>query len=161
MDFFSNIAGLGTAAIVLLAALAVGYVIFATFLSRWLSNAKRLRALQARSKAITRELQELTKAKAAPAELAAKQRELIPIMSESMKLSIKPLIILLPLTLILYDVVLPLLPIPKASQGTAQLLFFIILLGGGIVASIILYFWDKAQMKKEAMVTVVSAPPVV
>lgn len=157
MGLFVNIAALGTNTIIIIMAIAVSYIVFATFLSRWLTNAKRMRHVQAEVKILTKEMNELVKNKAPPAEMAAKQKQVMVLMRESMGASFKPMLVLLPLTLVLYDYGMPAL-LQASQRAPGQNLLFIALVIGGIVASIITYLWDKAQMKKEGAVKVVSQP---
>jgi len=158
MGLFINIMLLGTGAMALISGIAIAYIILATYLSRWLSNARRMRVVQAQVKVITKELQALAKAKAPPAEILAKQKVLMPLINESMKNSMKPMIVLLPLTFILYNFVVPALPIPASGMNAAHSLFFIVLVIGGIIASIISYYWDKHMLAKEAIVSVTNSP---
>jgi uncharacterized membrane protein (DUF106 family) len=94
-------------AIVLLVTVGLAYVVLSVLIQRKLTNPKRMRELQRRIQEISKEMNELTKNKAPQEEVAAKQKELMPLMGENMKASMKPMFALLPVFLLLYYVLLP------------------------------------------------------
>src|SRR5271157_4807555 len=87
--------------------MAVAYVLVSIGLQRRLANPRKTYEAQDRIKAMTKELTELTKNKADQAVLAAKQKEITGVLSESMRSQMKPMFVVLPLFLVLYYLVFP------------------------------------------------------
>ncbi len=86
---------------------AVAYVLVSVFLQRRLVNMKRVYEVQDLIKKKTNELTELGKGGADQAAMAAKQKEITGLLSESMKSQLKPMFVVLPLFLVLYYLVMP------------------------------------------------------
>ncbi len=145
----------GIAAIIV--ALAIGYTALALVLQRKLSHPKKMRHLQNRSTALSKELREMMKNKASQEEMAKKQKELMPLMSESMKTNMKPMLVVLPLFFLVWYV---LLPMAFAQYSAAKInfivplgykgLFFIVLFVGGMISSISIMIYDRKKAKEEA-----------
>ena len=136
--------------------LAIAYVLASVSLQRRLANPRRTYKMQDDIKKKANELTELTKNKAAQAQIDAKQKEITGLLSQSMKSQMKPMFVVLPLFLILYYLVLPVI-IP----GTPSVTLFSMTLGYktyfvaaafvvGLILSMSLMAYDKSQMKKEA-----------
>ncbi|MEM0074297.1 MAG: DUF2208 family protein [Candidatus Micrarchaeaceae archaeon] len=145
MSFFAIFLVLGAAA----------YVVFSIFLQRKLGNPKRLREIQNTIKAKSKELTELSKNHADPATLAAKQKELTPLLSETMKIQFKPLLVVLPIFIIIYYAILPMLVAPGTTVSlfsftlSYQLYFIVFSFIFGIVASVAVSLYDKKLQRRE------------
>lgn len=138
---------------VIIALLAVVYALVSVLIQRKLSNAKRLREIQAHIAKVTKEMNAMMKAKAPDAEINAKQKEMMPLLGESMKSSLKPMFVILPMFLIVYYVLVPMIPFPApATPKNIQQFFFIAVFISGIVSAIALMIYDKKLTKKEEMV---------
>ncbi len=129
--------------------IAILYVMLSVAIQRKLSNAKRLREIQAKISEVTKEMNQMMKAKAPEAQIAAKQKEMMPLLGESMRSSLKPTFVIIPLFLIVYYVLVPMLPLGAPSTPKSiQQLFFITVFILGIVSAVILMIYDKQQTKK-------------
>ncbi len=91
--------------------MAVAYTLISIFAQRKLTNPKRMREIQYKAKMMQKEMNEMMKNKASQEELMAKQKEFMPLMGEQMKNSMKPMLVILPLLLIVYYVIMPVLPL--------------------------------------------------
>lgn len=141
----------------LLILLAGIYVALSIVLQRKLSNPKRLREIQEIIKEKTKELNELAKSRADPKALADKQKELMPLLNETMKLQFKPLLVVLPIFIALYYLILPMAFKPYSSARFSflslslnyQLYFVLFTFLFGIIASAVVALYDRAKAKKE------------
>lgn len=127
--------------------IGIAYTLASVFLQRKLANPRRMREVQARVKQLTSEMNALAKSNATKEQIAAKQSEIMPLMGESMRTSIKPMLVVLPMFLVLYYVMLPALPLGAAKS--VQSLFFITVFVLGLIASAAILVYDRAKMKKE------------
>jgi len=134
---------------ILIIIIAVAYTVTSIFVQRKLSNPKRMREIQYKTKLMQKEMNEMLKNKASQEQLMAKQKEFMPLMGEQMKNSMKPMLVILPLLLIIYYVIMPALPIFSSNLGGSKLLFFIAIFVLGIVSSIIIFIYDRGKTKKE------------
>lgn len=135
---------------IIIAVIAVVYALISVILQRKLSNAKRLREIQAQISKTTKEMNQMVKNKAPEAEINAKQKEMMPLLSESMKSSFKPMVVLLPLFLITYYILIPRLPFPApTTTASIQHFFFICVFVAGIVSAVTMMIYDKRMTKKE------------
>lgn len=91
-----------------LIAIAAVYATFTLLLQRRLANVDKMYEIRARMNEGTKRLTEIIKNKASKEEIAEKQKEVMAISSESMKLQLRSMIVILPLFLILYYFLLPL-----------------------------------------------------
>lgn len=131
-------------------AIGVAYTLVSVFLQRKLSNPRRVRDIQAKLKRLTSELNALVKSNAPKEEIAARQGEMMPLMGESMRTQIKPMLVILPLFLVLYYVMLPVLPLGfDAAKSSVQLLFFITVFILGLISSAVILIYDRAKTKRE------------
>ena len=89
--------------VIIIIAIGIAYVAFSTFAQRKVGNPKKMRELQQRMNALSKELNQLVKSNATKEEIAKKQSELMPLMSENMKTSIKPMLVILPVFFRVYD----------------------------------------------------------
>ena len=68
----------------------------------------------------------------------------MPLLGESMKSSIKPMFVILPMFLIVYYVLIPNVPFPAtATPKSIQSFFFIVVFIVGIVSAVVLMIYDK------------------
>lgn len=139
--------GISQNAAIIMAIMGIAYAIGVTTLQRKIVNPKRMREVQLKSQVLQKEMNKLVKEKASQEQILAKQRELLPLMNESIKNSLKPLIIIFPVFILIYDYGIPKLPFVTSSPGGAQWIFFVSALVSGLVAGIIVYFIDKKAMK--------------
>ncbi|MCL5412501.1 MAG: EMC3/TMCO1 family protein [Candidatus Marsarchaeota archaeon] len=139
-------------AIILIAAL---YTSTTVLLQRKMSNPKRMRAARAEMKRIQDEMKVLLKNKASREEIAAKQKEIMPLVSATTKGQLKSMFIILPVFLILYDVILPAAfgsvtgTVNFIFQLNYQGLFFACVFILGMVATVITLAYDRKKTKEE------------
>lgn len=134
---------------IIVAVIAIAYALVAVVVQRKLSNAKRLREIQAQISKTTKEMNQMVKAKAPEAEIMAKQKEMMPLLGESMRSSMKPMFVILPMFLIMYYVLIPRLPLgADATSKSIQSFFFIVVFIVGIITALIMMIYDKQQTKK-------------
>jgi uncharacterized membrane protein (DUF106 family) len=136
---------------IIIIVIAVAYALFAVVLQRKLSNAKRLREIQAHITKTTKEMNLMIKNKAPESEIMAKQKEMMPLLGESMRSSLKPMFVILPMFLIVYYLLIPNLPLggtPPATPKSIQSFFFIVVFIVGIISAIGLMIYDKQATKK-------------
>jgi uncharacterized membrane protein (DUF106 family) len=145
-------------AIVMLVAIGAVYVMFSVLVQRKLTNPKRMRELQRRIQGISKEMNEMVKRKAPQEEVAAKQKELMPLMGENMRASMKPMFALLPVFLLLYYVLLPNVFASWAGHDYVMLigmklgylgLFFATVFILGMVSTAIIMVYDRKKAKAE------------
>ena len=144
--------------VIILIAIGIAYVAFSTFAQRKVGNPKKMRELQQRMNALSKELNQLVKSNAPKEEIAKKQSELMPLMSENMKTSIKPMLVILPVFFLLYYLVLPTTFHSITNEyvlflGSMKLnylgVFFACVFILGIATSIIIMIYDRKKTKLE------------
>ena len=144
--------------IVFIVVIAVAYSLGSLALQRKLANPKKMREIQARVKEHTNKLKEMTKNGASKEEIMAKNKEVMPLVMESTKHQMKPLIAILPIFLILYDVLLPYVATSMGfSKATVdfifmmnyQYLFFAIVFIVGMITTVFVMLYDKKKAKEE------------
>ena len=144
--------------VIILIAIGIAYVAFSTFAQRKVGNPKKMRELQQRMNALSKEPNQLVKSNAPKEEIAKKQSELMPLMSENMKTSIKPMLVILPVFFLLYYLVLPTTFHSIANEyvlflGSMKLnylgVFFACVFILGIATSIIIMIYDRKKTKLE------------
>ncbi|MCL4404804.1 EMC3/TMCO1 family protein [Candidatus Marsarchaeota archaeon] len=144
--------------VIILVAIGVAYVAFSTFAQRKVGNPKKMRELQQRMKTLSSELNALIKQNAPKEEINKKQSELMPLMSENMKTSIKPMLIILPIFFLLYYLALPTAFHSIANEYVPFLfsmklnyagVFFACVFILGIISSIVIMVYDKKKAKLE------------
>jgi uncharacterized membrane protein (DUF106 family) len=87
--------------------IAVVYALSVVLLQRKLTNIDRMYEIRARMNDKTKRLTNLVKNNASKEEISQEQKELMDISTESMKLQLKPLLVVFPMFLLLYYVLLP------------------------------------------------------
>ena len=143
---------------IILAVVAIGiaYTLFSVFLQRKLVDPKRMREIQFKVNQLSKEMNAMIKSNAPKEEISSKQKELYPLMSENMRKQFKPMIVILPIFLLVYDVLL------KMAFGTYskdivqfifpmnyQNLFFATVLILGLIISMVILVYDRKKAKKE------------
>ncbi|MEM3841074.1 MAG: hypothetical protein QXN59_00030 [Candidatus Micrarchaeaceae archaeon] len=142
-----------------LAIIAIGlaYTALSIFAQRKISDPRKIRAAQAKMKYHTAMLNEMVKNKRPQEEILAKQREIMPMMTESMKLQMKSTMIIIPIFFLLYYVLMPAL-FGSISKETATFivsglnyrsLFFAVVLLSGMISAIIIMLYDRKKTKQE------------
>lgn len=134
---------------ILIIVIAVVYAMVSIVLQRKLSDPKRMRQIQAKIQLVQKEMNAMLKSNATQEQLMAKQKEVMPLMGESMKNSMKPMLVLLPMLLLTYYWLLPSIPIVATNLSGAKELFFIIILAVGLVSAVIIMIYDKNKAKEE------------
>jgi len=134
---------------IMIIVIAVAYTAISILAQRKLTNPKRMREIQYKAKVMQKEMNEMLKNKAPQEELMAKQKEFMPLMGEQLKSSMKPMLVILPLLLIVYYVIMPVLPLGAGNLTGSKELFFIVVFGLGIVSAIVILLYDKGKTKKE------------
>ena len=137
--------------------IAILYSMLTIFLQRKLSNPKKMRELQRKSKNLSKELNELVKSNAPHEKISEKQKELMPILSETMKVQFKSMIVVLPIFAIIYYVMLPhffstTLYVKFIGELNYTTLFFITVLLIGVTASVAILLYDKKKAAEEERV---------
>ncbi len=140
-------------------ALGVAYTIGAAAVQRKLSNPKKTRALQDQIKIRSKELNEMIKRDAPKEEISAKQKEMMPLVKQSMSLNMKSTIVLIPSFLVVYYLILPFL---FSSLGTDSVsfslfntafslqyrgLFFVVVFVLGLITSVSILLYDRRRAK--------------
>lgn len=141
------------------AAIAVAYTALALFLQRKLSNPRKMRDIQRRVKENTKALNEMAKSGAPREAIMAKQKEVMPLLSESMKGQMKPMFVVLPLFLAFYYALLPYVVSGMgASSSTVNFIFsglsmenffFAVVFILGICSSAAIMIYDRRKGKQE------------
>lgn len=141
--------GLAQGAMIAVIALAVVYAISTVIIQRKLSNAKRMREINAKISKVTKEMNQMVKNRAPEAEIAARQKEIMPLLHESMKASFKPILVVMPMFLVVYYVLLPMLPFAAGNAKGVQGLFFIVVFVVGLVLAAVMLVNDRRLAKIE------------
>lgn len=132
-------------------AIAIVYTAISILLQRKLSNPKRMREIQAKIQLVQKEMNAMLKDKAPQEQMMAKQKEVMPLMGESMKNSMKPMLVLLPMLLVVYYWLIPAIPLFAGNIGPVKELFFIVVFGIGMVAAIFIMLYDRKKGKQELL----------
>ncbi|MGC8479682.1 MAG: EMC3/TMCO1 family protein [Candidatus Micrarchaeia archaeon] len=130
------------------------YAIFAIIVQRRLSNIDKMYELRAKMNKSTKELMELTKSNATKDKISTKQKELTDASMSSMKLQMKPMLIIFPIFAVVYYL---LVPMGFSKSGILvnllgftlnyQLLFIVVTFVSGICLSIIFSLRDRKRLK--------------
>jgi len=144
---------------VFIVVIAVAYSLGSLALQRKLANPKKMREIQARVKEHTKKLNEMVKSGAPKEEIMAKNKEVMPLVMESTKHQMKPMIVILPIFLLLYDVLLPYMATSMGfSKATIdfifpnmnyQLFFFAVVFIVGMITTVFVMIYDKKKTKEE------------
>ncbi len=137
-------------------AIGVAYALFSVILQRKLVDPKRMREIQSKVNQLSKELNAMINSNASKEEISKKQSELMPLMGENMKKQFKPMIIILPIFFLVYDVLLGALYGGVANDTINFLmplnykgLFFATVLILGFISSIVILLYDRKKIKEE------------
>ncbi len=131
----------------------LAYAMLSLVIQRRLSNPAKTRELQARIQALTSELNQMAKRNE---DITEKQRELMPLMGESMRLQMKSMLVILPMFYAVYYGALPYIFGPLAFGGAVNLvvtslnytgLFFVTVLLSSLTMSFSMLAYDKRKAK--------------
>lgn len=143
------IPSLPTNVTIVIIVMALVYTGVSVAVQRLLGNPKRLREIQAKVQVIQKEMNAMIKSKAAPEELMKKQKEIMPLMGEQMKYSMKPMIVIFPLLIIMYYVIIPHMPLFSQDLAASKSMFFIVVLIVGLITAGIIMVYDRKMIKQE------------
>ena len=138
----------------LIALTAILYTLLSFYIQRKMSNIKKVYEMQEQIKSKSKELNEMVKRGASNDELLAKQKEVMSLASKSMMSQMKPMVIILPLFLIVYYLLLPILfpSHPMVYLGGAKFayntFFIIVVFIFGLLLSITVTVRDRRIAKK-------------
>ncbi|MGC8651877.1 MAG: EMC3/TMCO1 family protein [Candidatus Micrarchaeia archaeon] len=128
------------------AVIALLYTLLSVALQRKLSNPVHLQEIQLKMNAISKELNAMIKSNAPKEQIAAKQKEIMPLMSESMRAQFKPMLVILPLFFIVYYALVPLLPLGTKGLNIQES-FFVAVLVFGLATSMVFLVKDRKKAK--------------
>ncbi|MDE1810603.1 MAG: DUF106 domain-containing protein [Candidatus Micrarchaeota archaeon] len=139
-------------AIVIIVAIGLCYTLLTVFLQRKLTNPRKLRDIQAKMKQLSKEMNDMAKSNAPKEQIMAKQKELMPLMGESMRAQLKSMFVILPLFIAFYYLFVPNLPL-GVTDATASIktVFFITVFTFGIVMVIVTTLYDKRKARIETL----------
>ncbi len=151
MDIFGVSLPVGAEMVVIV--IGALYTLASVLLQRKLMNPKRMREVQSQIKKLTNELNALVKSNAPKEQQAAKQSEVMKLMGESMRTSMKPMFVIMPIFLVVYYLVLPalLLAVGMATKSGQSVFFYTVLILG-LVSSMVILLYDRSMTKKEEKV---------
>lgn len=131
--------------------LGVAYAILTLKLQRRLTNPHKMKEIQGRISRLTKEMNEMTKRNE---NISAKQAELMPLMRESMQGQMKAMFVVLPLFLVVYYGLLPLMFNQFAAEDFTFIvplsyssLFIVTAIIFGLVMSVGILISDKVKPK--------------
>lgn len=133
----------------ILVAISVAYALASVFIQRKVSNAKKLRETQAKIQKVSDEVKIMMKNKAPDTEIMAKQKEIMPLMGESMRSSLKPMFVILPIFAAMYYFIIPHLPFAVGNVKNVQEFFFVVVFIVGFVVAMIMMVRDRKIVKQE------------
>ncbi len=137
--------------------IAVVYIVTTLVIQRKATDTKKMRSVQLQIQEITKQLNEMIKNKAPNEEISKKQKEVMPLVTSSLKMQLKPMFIIFPLFILIYYILLPHL-FGQYSKDTVTLFsfqlnylmfFFAIVFLLGIISSIGILIYDKKKAAKE------------
>lgn len=127
----------------------IAYAVFTLKLQRKIAHPQKTREMQAKIKALTKELNEMAKRKE---DITAKQAELMPLVKKSMSFQMRSMFVVLPLFFLVYYVAIPtvygaftLQYVNFIIPMTYQSVFFFTILISGIVGSMVMLVHDKKR----------------
>ncbi|MHB1829975.1 MAG: EMC3/TMCO1 family protein [Candidatus Micrarchaeaceae archaeon] len=137
-----------------LAAIAIAYVLLTIVVQRKLINYKRIKEIKKEMDSKMKELKQMGTT-ATKDMTDAKQKEIMLLTSESMKHQIKGMIIILPISILLYYIALPAL---FPAQATVSVLsytlpyktfFIIVAFVLGLISTMMLSLYERAVAKRQ------------
>ena len=139
----------------LIVLIAVLYTLFSFVIQRKMANMKKVYEMQEIIKQKSKELSDMVKNGAKNEELMLKQREVMSLASKSMINQMKPMIIILPLFLVVYYWLLPLIfpthpaVIIDGVKIAYNNFFIIVVFIFGLILSFSVMLIDRSKRKKE------------
>ena len=137
----------------IIVAIAVVYAGLVILVQRRLGNVDKMYEIRARMSSSQKHLMQLIKDNAPKETISEKQRELMGISTESMKLQFKPMLVVLPMFLLLYYVILPMkfnmgLNVTVLTYTVSYHFFFVALLFVvGLLFSILFSVYDRRRLR--------------
>ena len=135
---------------IIIITIAIVYTIVSIVIQRKLSNPKRMGEIQAKIQSVQKEMNAMIKEKASQEQMMAKQKEVMPLMGESMKYSMKPMIVILPMLIITYYLIIPALPFGASNVSGIKTTFFYTVLILGLISAGFVMLYDRKKAKEEA-----------
>ncbi len=129
------------------------YAMFSLLLQRRLGNVDKMYEIRARMNQHQKALMDLVKNNAAKEEISRKQKEVMDVSTESMKLQFKPMLVVFPAFILLYYVLLPMhfnmaANLTILSYTLSYHWFFVgILFVVGILLSTVFSIYDRRRLK--------------
>jgi uncharacterized membrane protein (DUF106 family) len=139
----------------LIVLIAVLYTLFSFVIQRKMANMKKVYEMQEIIKQKSKELSDMVKNGAKNEELMLKQREVMSLASKSMINQMKPMIIILPLFLVVYYWLLPLIfpthpaVIIDGVKIAYNNFFIIVVFFFGLILSFSVMLIDRSKRKRE------------
>ncbi len=139
--------------IIELIGVAFVYAMFSLLLQRKLGNVDKMYEIRARMNQHQKALMDLVKSNAAKEEISMKQKEVMDVSTESMKLQFKPMLVVFPAFMLLYYVLLPMhfnmaASLTILSYTLSYHWFFVgILFVAGILLSTVFSIYDRRRLK--------------
>jgi len=139
----------------LIVLIAVLYTLFSFVIQRKMANMKKVYEMQEIIKQKSKELSDMVKNGAKNEELMLKQREVMSLASKSMINQMKPMIIILPLFLVVYYWLLPLIfpthpaVIIDGVKIAYNNFFIIVVFVFGLILSFSVMLIDRSKRKRE------------
>jgi uncharacterized membrane protein (DUF106 family) len=139
----------------LIVLIAVLYTLFSFIIQRKMANMKKVYEMQETIKQKSKELSDMVKNGAKNEELMLKQREVMSLASKSMINQMKPMIIILPLFLVVYYWLLPLIfpthptIVIDGAKFAYNTFFIIVVFIVGLILSFSVMLIDRSKRKKE------------
>lgn len=134
--------------------IGIAYAVFAIVLQRKINDPKKMRALQKQINDLTKEINEMAKRKE---DVTEKQKLIMPLMGDTMKLQMRTIFVVLPLFFLVYYGAIPFLYHPFFGTEytiiypmSYQTLFFATVFVLGFVLSFAILEYDKRKAKEEA-----------
>lgn len=145
---------LGVVAVLIV--MGVFEVAISILVQRKLGNPKRMREIQIRMNKVSKEMKEMMKSNASQESIMQKQREIMPLASESMRISLKPMLVIFPFFLFMYYGVVGIILkgwsvykinfiVPLGYEGFFIVFVFIL----GLIAGISVSIYDRKKMREE------------
>lgn len=131
-------------------------IVVSTLLQRKLINTKKSRQIQYRMNMISKEVKEMIKNKESTDAINQKNKEMMPLASESMKMTLKPMIAIFPLFIFVYYVVIGMYLSDWKKYVVNFIIpmhyktfFIVFILIVGMVIGIAISIYDRKKAKEE------------
>jgi uncharacterized membrane protein (DUF106 family) len=131
--------------------LGIGYATFALKVQRTLTSPKKTREIQQKIKVLTKELNEMAKRNE---DITEKQKELMPLLNESMKTQMKGMFVILPVFFLVYYAMLPMVFNPIAQEAftifSIPLAYGTLFIVGAVIFGLVLGLFVSMLDRKKA-----------